>query len=606
MSTINIDCLIDNVGNAVTTVEELKCCILAGGINDAYHHFYLWLVDYTYYKNELDRLYEESDDWAEIENYQNICTSIENDCMAFMDTYTYPEIDNISLVGECNGCLSYICPLNCMNDGLFSNINVKTIDLSGITDLQNMRDFRGLCRNSLVEKVIFPTSNIVNAYGLPFELAEWSWAFQGCENLTTLQNFTNFKCRVMNGKEIFNGCKSLKKLDLSSIDNFKEIQNINFDGLTSLEELVLPKSVENPLTLPKGHGSWFLTDKNNNALAGTPVLKVTNTLINTESAAKVMIDVNGQVKNLNMDSWLKLYYFTVDEDNNMIWLRHYAADTTATSINIPQTAQFNGKSYEIGILYYDLTHSMSNMSYMWPSTVTSINFEGEIIFQSSSKNDKVFKTMTKLKTINHENLIFKGDCSNLFKQLNLVNDSFIAKINSKSKITSGASMFANCSNIIAPDLSKLNISSMTNLSSMFSGCSKLQSIDLSNWNFSAVTDMSYMFQNCSKLKTVNFGKINTSSLTYTNSMFYNCPLLETITSASFDTSKITTSLTATIFYNCPLLKGAIAFDNNKKGWDMLNSNTGYFTWISNMFIIRKGTVAGKAKRIANSNGESNQ
>ena len=91
-----------------------------------------------------------------------------------------------------------------------------------------------------------------------------------------------------------------------------------------------------------------------------------------------------------------------------------------------------------------------------------------------------------------------------------------------SNMTTMATMFYYCNNLITLDLSKFNTSNVNNMRYMFYSCSSLSNLNLSNFDTSKVTDMSYMFANCtlSKIDIRNFNFSNVG--TYTN-MFTGIP-----------------------------------------------------------------------------------
>ena len=137
------------------------------------------------------------------------------------------------------------------------------------------------------------------------------------------------------------------------------------------------------------------------------------------------------------------------------------------------------------------------------------------------------------------------------------------------QVTYMSYMFYGCSSLTSLNLSNFNTSQVKNMGSMFSGCSSLTSLNLSNFNTEQVTNMSYMFSGCSSLTSLDLSNFNVEL--YTNYMFSNCSNLQTIFCRnSWETTDY-------LFHDTPKLKGAVAYDPKKRGGDMANPHTGYFT-----------------------------
>ena len=66
-------------------------------------------------------------------------------------------------------------------------------------------------------------------------------------------------------------------------------------------------------------------------------------------------------------------------------------------------------------------------------------------------------------------------------------------------ITNGNSMFYNCANLAAVDISGFRTPNVTSMAYMFCGCSSLTTIYTGNWDTGNVTNSSLMFTNCTNL-----------------------------------------------------------------------------------------------------------
>lgn len=142
-----------------------------------------------------------------------------------------------------------------------------------------------------------------------------------------------------------------------------------------------------------------------------------------------------------------------------------------------------------------------------------------------------------------------------------------------AKVTDMRSMFYECHKLQNLDLSSWNTAKVTNMNSMFYDCPVLQNLNLTGWNTSEVTDMGNMFDGCSVLQSLDLTSFNTAKVTDMRSMFEVCFELTTI----ICNNTWTCSNSSKMFNYCVKLKGAVAYDATKKGIEMANPETGYFT-----------------------------
>lgn len=109
----------------------------------------------------------------------------------------------------------------------------------------------------------------------------------------------------------------------------------------------------------------------------------------------------------------------------------------------------------------------------------------------------------------------------------------------------------------------------------FQSCVNLATIEgIENLNTSNTTDMGNMFGSCFKLTSLDLSSFDTQNLKTMNSMFGGCHALTTI----YVSDKFKMPESGNIAFDmCYNLKGAIAYDESKKGVDYANYKTGYFT-----------------------------
>ena len=146
-------------------------------------------------------------------------------------------------------------------------------------------------------------------------------------------------------------------------------------------------------------------------------------------------------------------------------------------------------------------------------------------------------------------------------------------------VTSMSLMFSGCSALTTLNLSNFDTQSVTNMTGMFSDCRALTTLDVSNFNTQNVTDMSFMFFNCSAITTLDIAKFDTKNVTDMSLMFCSDPALTTI----YASDKFVTTaceVDENMFAECVNLVGAVPYDENKRGKEMANCTTGYFTDIA--------------------------
>ena len=146
-------------------------------------------------------------------------------------------------------------------------------------------------------------------------------------------------------------------------------------------------------------------------------------------------------------------------------------------------------------------------------------------------------------------------------------------------VTSMSLMFSGCSALTTLNLSNFDTQSVTNMTGMFSDCRALTTLDVSNFNTQNVTDMSFMFFNCSAITTLEIAKFDTKNVTDMSWMFsFDTALITIYASNKFVTTACEKG--QNMFKDCTNLVGAVPYDENKRGKEMANCTTGYFTDIA--------------------------
>lgn len=127
---------------------------------------------------------------------------------------------------------------------------------------------------------------------------------------------------------------------------------------------------------------------------------------------------------------------------------------------------------------------------------------------------------------------------------NIVN---IGSLNT-SRVTDMGSMFDGCKALASLDLSCFVTDKVITMDQMFADCSSLTSLDLSSFNTSRVIWMQGMFGGCSRLTELIINHLNTENVIYMQNMFRGCTNLQTIDVSSFVTSKVENM--EAMFFNC--------------------------------------------------------
>ena len=184
----------------------------------------------------------------------------------------------------------------------------------------------------------------------------------------------------------------------------------------------------------------------------------------------------------------------------------------------------------------------------------------------------------------------------------LTNIEGIENLNTEN-VTDMSGMFYGCPALTTLDVSKFDTKNVTNMSNMFHWCFVLTTLDVSNFDTQNVTNMSSMFYGCHALTTLDVSNFDTQNVTNMSNMFSGCKALTTLDVSNFDTKNVTDmswmfsfnsalttiyasekfvttacKLDGSMFAGCTNLVGAVPYDKNKKGKEMANYATGYFTY----------------------------
>ena len=318
------------------------------------------------------------------------------------------------------------------------------------------RDWYAISKN--IKKVVFDAS-FANAR--PTSCFMW---FKGCFNLTTIEGIEYFNTEnVTNMRYMFDGCWSLKSLDLT---------NFNTENVTDMYYMfAYCKSLE----------SLDLTNFNTAKVTNMAGMFQSCYALKTIYASDKFVTDQVTESTCMFSDCSNLKDYTSSKEDH-------------TYANCGPTGYF---TYGRGYAMFDDATGTLTFSYKGfkPEGAYELN-EGENNPEWISKNSYVKK---------------------------VVFDASFAY----TRPTSFFSWFRGCENLTTIEgIEYLNTENVENMSSMFWDCYALESLDLSSFNTAKVTSMSRMFYICKALTTIYASdKFVTNKVTNGNDMFYGCEKL---------------------------------------------------------------------------------
>ena len=317
-------------------------------------------------------------------------------------------------------------------------------------------DWYAISKN--IKKVVFDAS-FANAR--PTSCFMW---FKDCFNLTTIEGIEYFNTEnVTNMRYMFDGCWSLKSLDLT---------NFNTENVTDMYYMfAYCKSLE----------SLDLTNFNTAKVTNMAGMFQSCYALKTIYASDKFVTDQVTESTCMFSDCSNLKDYTSSKEDH-------------TYANCGPTGYF---TYGRGYAMFDDATGTLTFSYKGfkPEGAYELN-EGDNTPEWISKNSYVKK------------VVFDASFAN-------------------TRPTSCFSWFRGCENLTTIEgLEYLNTENVENMSFMFRDCYALESLDLSSFNTAKVTSMSHMFYICKALTTIYASdKFVTDQVTYGNNMFYGCEKL---------------------------------------------------------------------------------
>ena len=392
---------------------------------------------------------------------------------------------------------------------------------------------------------------------------------EGIENLNT-ENVTNMR-------DMFNSCKGLENLDLSSFNTAKvEDMGYMFSGSYGLTSLDLSSfntaKVEDMSCMFSGcYGLASLDLSSFNTAEVTDISGMfgecsglTSLDLSSFNTAKVT-DMSSMFSDCS--SLKKIY---VSDDFNIV------------KVSSSEKMFYNCTSLKKGDVSYDpnnIDHTMANCTsgYFTKSNLTPYvkwngdtkvltfkvaNYEGKTAVECEFNEGAIALEGVDLKN-NCKKVVFTPSfkqvkptsCYSWFESFsNLTTIQGIENLNTE-KVTNMMFMFYGCKKLTSLDLSSFNTANVTNMNGMFNSCSSLTSLDLSSFDTAKVEEMSLMFGNCTGLTSLDLSKFNTVKVWEMSNMFGGCSGLTSLNLSSFDTANVKYMMN--MFNGC---KGLISLD----------------------------------------------
>ena len=452
---------------------------------------------------------------------------------------------------------------------------------------------------NIIKKVIFDAS-FANAR--PTSCYEW---FYGCTDLTTIEgieylNTTN----VTDMSGMFWGCVALTTLDVSKFDT-KNVTNMSnmFHWCFVLTTLDVSNFDTQNVTNMSNmfYNCHALTTLNVSNFDTQNVTNMSNMF--TDCSALTTLDVsNFDTKNVTDMSWMFSF--------NPALTTIYASDKFVTTACEKGQNMFKDCTNLVGAVSYDknkVGKEMANYTTGYFTDIASKVAESYAVFDETTntltfkhdtqKPDGAFALNEGENTPGWYKYGDDGSNANIIKKV-IFDASF-----ANARPTSCYKWFYDCTNLTTIEgIEYLNTENVTNMGWMFSNCEALTILDVSNFDTKNVTNMRYMFSICFALTTLDVSNFDTQNVTNMSNMFSDCSALTTLDLSNFDTKNVTdmswmfsfdTALITiyasdkfvttacekgqNMFKDCTNLVGAVPYDENKRGKEMANCTTGYFT-----------------------------
>ena len=410
------------------------------------------------------------------------------------------------------------------------------------------------------------------------DTTDMAFMFNGCSSLKQL-DLSNFKTsKVIDMSGMFRWCCKIATLDLSHFDT-SSVQNMwsMFEECTSLKTLNINFNTMNVKDMYRMFRDCRLLNSVSTSNFDTSNVtdmsemfylckSMTSLDVSSFNTSKVtsmyeMLAMNNDyITNLDVSNFDTSKVTTMHgmfSGLDKVSVLDVSNFDTSNVIDMANMFWMCGSVTGLDVSNFD-TSNVTNMwgMFQYCYSITSL----DLTHFNTSKVDNMSEMFSYTESLKHLD-INNFDTSNVTDMHRMFNATGLNELDlhnfNVSKVTDMGSMFSTCNNLVNLDISNFNTINVKNMHEMFYECSSLRNLDLSSFNFRDVTDMASMFDMGMKysqntLENIDFGKTSTSSLTTIKNMFRNCSSLVNLDLSNFNTSHVTNMASA--FCNCDSLK----------------------------------------------------
>ena len=376
----------------------------------------------------------------------------------------------------------------------------------------------GVCDSPWQDAEIVDVLSVIR----PRTLRAW---FAGCAHLTEIRHIERLDTsQVTNMRALFQGCRSLASLDVSS---FKTAEVVDFSwmfyGCSSLSSL----DVSGFDTGRAERLSWMFDGCRSLRELDVSLFDTSSVLFFSFMFAGCRSLTHLDVSRFNTSSAQFLSYMF----QGCASLTHLDVSGFDTSDVVDFGGMFAGCSSveRIDVGGFDTSGAMYMHSmFEGCASLRSVDVLG---FSTSCALglDRMFAGCSSLQDLDvkHFDTSSAENLSAMFEGCSALDVLDVSGFDT-SHVLSMDHLFAGCSSLYFLDLSGFETAQIKSFSSLFEGCSELGYVDVSGFNTSSAEDLSRMFADCRSMKYVNVSSFDFSRARNLSRMFAGCWSLETI------------------------------------------------------------------------------
>ncbi len=456
------------------------------------------------------------------------------------------------------------------------NVNMGGMNTAAVTNMQYM--FSGCSSLQNINLAGMNTASVTNM----------AYMFNGCASLTSIDLSSFNTNRVSNMNSMFNGCGNLVEAYISSAwstanvsagnstNMFKDCINIVGQGGAIYDPSLTDK------TLADDGDDGYMRSGTDTEIEPTPYViysETDNTLYflvdnkvrnkgrsflppgNTNTVKITAVYTGNQITNYKTN-----YYSTPG------WYREYAnyitrvvideSFSTVKPLMLRNYLSLKNMESIIGLQYLN-TSEATTMAYMFEGCAKLTGTLDLSSFDTGKVENLnfIFDGCSLLQTINVTGVVTStaNSCTSMFRNCTALENIIGLESFDTSNLTSLSGLFANCSSLLALDLSGFNVSNVSNINGIFSGCTALKSISIKDWNIAKLTSLSSLFKGLIALESVDMSGVDISSVTNLETMFSGCTSLVDLDVTGWNTSSVTNMYG--LFNECTALESIMGLNS---------------------------------------------